>query len=50
MIRRTIGIGCALTASAERIVTGDGKLLELRAVEDVTIVTARQFLAEIAGP
>jgi predicted nucleic acid-binding protein len=31
-------------------VTGDRKLLDLRAVEGITIVTARQFLAEIAGP
>jgi len=43
-------IECALTASAERIVTGDRKLLDLRAVEGITIVTARQFLAEISGP
>jgi uncharacterized protein len=45
-------IQCALTANAERIVTGDRKLLDVHSVESVTILGARQFLIElgIAAP
>jgi predicted nucleic acid-binding protein len=40
-------VQCALTARAERIVSGDRALLAIQAVEKVTILTARQFLAEL---
>ena len=45
-------IQCALNASAERIVTGDRRLLDVLAVQTVTILGARQFLIElgIAAP
>jgi putative PIN family toxin of toxin-antitoxin system len=40
-------VQCALTAHAERIVTGDRALLAIRAIEKVTILTSRQVLAEL---
>lgn len=40
-------VQCALTAGADRIVTGDHALLGLGGVEGVEIVTARDFLAEL---
>lgn len=40
-------VQCALTAGADRIVSGDRALLALQAVEMVTIRTAREFLAEL---
>jgi putative PIN family toxin of toxin-antitoxin system len=40
-------VQCALTAKAERIVTGDKALLELRQVQDVRVVTPRELLDEI---
>jgi predicted nucleic acid-binding protein len=37
----------ATAALAERMVSGDRALLAIQAVEKVTILTARQFLAEL---
>ena len=40
-------IRCALTAKADRIVSGDKPLLELKAVEGVKIVSPRDLVEEI---
>jgi predicted nucleic acid-binding protein len=37
-----------VSASAERLVTGDKDLLEMESIEGVTIVTARQMADEVA--
>jgi predicted nucleic acid-binding protein len=41
-------VQCALTARAERIVSGDRALLAVQRVEDVGVVTARQLLGELS--
>jgi putative PIN family toxin of toxin-antitoxin system len=40
-------LDAAVSASAERLVTGDKDLLEMESVEGVTIVTARQMADEV---
>jgi predicted nucleic acid-binding protein len=40
-------IQCALTAKADRIVSGDKPLLQLKAVEGVNIVSPRDLVDEI---
>lgn len=41
-------LACALSADAEVIVSGDGDLLDLKKHEDIRILTATEFLVELA--
>ncbi len=41
-------LACALAADAEIIVSGDSDLLDLKAHQDIRILTATEFLSEIS--
>ena len=43
-----IFLACALDGQADLIVSGDGHLLDLRDYQGIPILTARQFLEELA--
>jgi len=42
-------LGCAIAGKADVFVTGDKELLDLRKIEDLTVVSPRQLWNQLAG-